>query len=69
MRWLRIKRIENWIKDADSAELSEIVQAVLRCYNQLFTEEEFVFLSLPKHDQGERERIIQSFLSMEEYRE
>ena len=45
MRWLRIKRIRNWIKEADSAELSEIVQAVLRRYNQLFTEEEVVFLS------------------------
>ena len=67
---LQIKRkLLCWmIRSADSLDLSEIVQAVVRRYGCLFAEEEVVFLSMPKHDREERRRIIQGILNIEENR-
>ena len=66
MGWIRERVICRLIGLADSSELNEIALAVLRRYDDLFAEEEVVFLSLPKHDREERKRIIQSILSVEE---
>ena len=63
---IREKVMWRMIDTADSAELSEIVQAVLHRYEVLFSEEEVVFLSLPKHDHKERQRIIRAVLKIEQ---
>lgn len=42
------------IKNADSAELSAIVQAVIARYRVLFPNEEVIFLSLSREDRAER---------------
>ena len=61
------RKVIRWlINRADSSELSEIVQEVLRRYGKLFAQEEVVFLSLPRHDLQERQRIIQSVLQIEQ---
>ena len=66
MAWIR-KRIIHWlVNTADSSELSQIVQAVVRRYGSIFEEEEVVFLSLPKHDTQERHRIIRAVLEIEQ---
>jgi hypothetical protein len=46
------------ISKADHAMLSEIVQAVIKRYGILHTDWEILFLSLPKYDCKERERIL-----------
>ena len=69
MGWIRERIICRLIGSADSLELNEIALAVLRRYDDLFAEEDVVFLSLPKHDREERKRIIQSILSVEECQE
>ena len=69
MTWIRGK-IMGWLMDtADSMELSEIVQAVVRRYAKLFADEEVVFLSLPKHNREERCRIIRAVLEIEQHLE
>lgn len=46
------------IQNADSAELSEIVQAVLARYRTLFPEEDVVFLSFPEKDRDARVSLL-----------
>ena len=58
--------MQKMLDKADSTELSEVVQTVLHRYDVLFSEEEVVFLSLPKHDQKERQRIIRAVLQIEQ---
>lgn len=67
MKWLKRKLIHWLIGSAASIELSQVVQAVVHRYAELFAEEEVIFLSLPKHDFEERRRIIQGVLGMEQY--
>ena len=53
--------MDDWMKaiaNADHAMLSEIVQAVIKRYAILHPDWEILFLSLPKHDRKERERIL-----------
>ena len=57
------------IASADSAELNEIALAVMHRYNDLFSEDEVVFLSLPKHDPKERQRIIHAILHIEQHQD
>ena len=47
---------------ATDRELTEIVLGILARYDVLFPEEEVFFLSLPKHDKGERESILAQFV-------
>ena len=68
MRGLKKKIMYYMIERADSSELSDIVLHVLKRYQELFAEEEVVFLSLPKHDCAERSRIISAVLELEEKR-
>ena len=52
----------SFIRVADCAELTKLIQAILARYDALFPEEEVFFLSLPKYDKGEREAILAQFL-------
>ena len=47
--------IKRFVESADPQELNEIVFAVLERFHQLYTDEEVVFLSLPKHNREERQ--------------
>ena len=66
MRWIRKKIMHHIIDTAVSAELNDIVHAVLRRYDKIFEDEEVVFLSMPKRDKEERLRILGAILAMEE---
>ena len=66
MRWIRKKIMGHIIYTAVSAELNDIVHAVLRRYDKMFEDEEVVFLSMPKRDKEERLRILRAVLAMEE---
>ena len=59
-----IKAILTRISSASDRELTDIVRAVLARYDTLFPEEEVFFLSLPKHDQQEREAILSRFADL-----
>jgi hypothetical protein len=48
------------ITEADDIALSEIVQAVVKRYGVLHSDWEIMFLSLPKYDVEERNRILRS---------
>jgi hypothetical protein len=48
------------ITEADDIALSEIVQAVIKRYGALHSDWEIMFLSLPKYDVEERNRILRS---------
>ena len=48
------------ITEADDIALSEIVQAVIKRYGMLHSDWEIMFLSLPKDDRQERNRILRS---------
>ena len=61
---MEIKDILTRIASASDRELTDIVRAVLARYDTLFPEEEVVFLSLPKHDQQEREAILARFAEL-----
>ncbi len=65
MVWYKKHGVKQFIDSASPAELNEIVMAVLKRYGQLYADEEVVFLSLPKSDPEERQRIIRTILSME----
>lgn len=54
----------NHIRQADSADLSTIVQRVIARYAELFPEDEVIFLSLPKNAPDERRETIKQFLRM-----
>lgn len=64
----RIKKrmMKRLVASASPRELNEIVSAVLTRYGQLYTNEEVVFLSLPKQDKEERQRILRAVFSMEQ---
>jgi hypothetical protein len=48
------------ITEADDIALSVIVQAVIKRYGALHSDWEIMFLSLPKYDVEERNRILRS---------
>ena len=54
------------ISDADSLELSEIAQAVMKRYAALFPEYEVAFLSLPRNDPEKRFEILRRICDLEE---
>ena len=69
MGMIEMKNLQQMIDSADSSELNEIVRCVLHRYDELFADEEVVFLSLPKHHKEERQRIIRAVLQMEQHHE
>ena len=67
MGWLKEKAMCWIISSANSSELSDIVRALLKRYAELFADEEVVFLSMPKYDREERQRIILGVLDLEQH--
>ena len=67
MEQISCDAIKRFVESADPQELNEIVFAVLERFHQLYTDEEVVFLSLPKHNREERQRIIRSVLTIEQH--
>lgn len=47
------------IRQADGAALGDIAQALMDRYNTLFPNDEVFFLSLPKNNPQERQRLLQ----------
>lgn len=62
---IRMWILQRMIGTAESLELNEITQVVLHRYRVLFDQEEVVFMSLPKFDRQERERILRAILALE----
>ena len=62
----KLESIQQLIDTADLLELGEIVKSILHRYDELVADEEIVFLSLPKHDRNERERIIRGVVQLDE---
>ena len=67
MQWIKQQIWKRLVASAGPSELNAIVFAVLKRYHQLNADEEVVFLSLPRHDKEERERIIRAILSLEQH--
>ena len=62
----KLESIQQLIDTADLLELGELVKRILHRYDEIAADEEIVFLSLPKHDRKERERIIRAVVQLEE---
>ena len=65
MEHLESEQALHTIRQADSSELSSIVRCVLDRYGELFADEDVFFLSAPKCDEAERERIMSAALLLE----
>lgn len=48
------------IKQAPVEEIGDILQAAMERYRVLFPEEEILYLSLPKNNPQERQRLLQT---------
>ena len=68
MEHLELERVLLAVRQAEPLELSAIVRAILARYGELFTEEEVFFLSAPKGDEAERERVMYAALGLERTR-
>ena len=56
--------ILDFISDADSDQLSQVVQAVVNRYTLIAPEWETSFLSFPKNDPAQRELTLRSILQL-----
>ena len=65
MEHLESEQALRTIRQADSSELSSIVRCVLDRYRELFADEDVFFLSAPKGDEAERERVMSAALRLE----
>ena len=68
MEHLELEQVLRTIRHANSIELSSIVRGILARYGELFEEEEVFFLSAPKGDEAERERVMSAALGLERTR-
>ena len=68
MEHLELEQVLRAIRQANSSELSSIVRSILARYGELFEEEEVFFLSAPKGDEAERERVMSAALDLERTR-
>ena len=57
-----LNQILKFIDQADTNQLSEIVQSIVKRYGQISPDWETSFLSLPKNDPLHRRQIFQSIL-------
>ena len=62
-----LNEILNFIDQADTNQLSEIIQAIVQRYGQISPDWEVNFLSLPKNDPLRRQQMLQSILRMDEH--
>ena len=53
-----------YIDQADSGQVSQIVQALTTRYSQLYPDWETSFLSFPKNDPAQRKQILRSVLNI-----
>lgn len=53
------KELLSQIRQADAAALNDIAQALMDRYNVLFPNDDVFFLSLPKNNPQERQRLLQ----------
>ena len=53
-----------YIDQADSGQVSQIVQALTTRYSQLYPDWETSFLSFPNNDPAQREQILRSVLNI-----
>ena len=61
-----LNEILNFIDQADSSQLSEIIQAIIQRYGQISPDWEVNFLSLPKNDPLRRQQMFQTILQLDE---
>ena len=59
-----MQKLISAIMEADSAELSELIQAVTHRYRELHPDWEISFLCLPKNDEEARTQIIDAAFKM-----
>ena len=52
------------IMQFDDAQISEVIQAVIRRYKRVYPGQEVVFLSLPAEPAEERSRCIDALIAM-----
>ena len=57
-------QILSYIEDANDWQISEIIHTTVHRFNQLFPDWDVSFLSLPKNDPAERERMLQAILQL-----
>ena len=56
--------ILDYILDADSDQLGQIVQAIIDRYDTIAPDWEISFLSYPKNDPAQREQMLRSILQL-----
>ena len=62
-----LNQILKFIDQADTNQLSEIVQSIVKRYGQICPDWETSFLSLPKNDPLRRQQILQSILQFDKH--
>ncbi len=65
---LKAKLILSFLKRAHSEELGMILKYILYRYSEQHPDHEFIFLSLPKDDPQERDRILDALRLITENR-
>ena len=60
-------QVLTYIRQADTNELNEIIQAIVKRYGQISPDWETSFLSLPKNDPLRRQQILQSILQLDKH--
>ena len=54
--------VVQYIKEANDWQISEIIHAAIHRFNQVFPEWEVSFLSVPRNNPEEREKMLRSIL-------
>ncbi|MBQ9148040.1 MAG: hypothetical protein IJX69_00555 [Oscillospiraceae bacterium] len=62
MEQIETRTILGWIEQADDDAISQIIQAVIRRYKQVYPGWEVVFLSLPRDNAEERRRQLNELI-------
>ena len=61
-----LEHILSFIHQADDAQISEIIQALILRYGQIHPDWDVSFLSLPKNDPIQRQQMLRSILQLHE---
>lgn len=59
-----MEQILHKIEQASDAQITEIIQAVIRRYGRVYPNDEICFLSLPRDDPQERRRILDAAVEL-----
>ena len=60
-------QVLTYIRQADTNQLSEIVQAIVARYGQISPDWEVHFLSLPKNDPLRRQQMLRTILQLDKH--